>query len=166
MHIRPEETNDIEAIGQITQDAFASAETNGQTEAAIIDALRKAGALTISLVAIENNKVVGHVAISPITIEGENEGWYGLGPLSVKLSHRNQGVGGKLIHEGLNTLTNNGAAGCVVVGEPDYYKRFGFVNDEKLHYEGVPGEYFMRLVIKGHTPTGSVAYHRSFHDQS
>lgn len=165
MQVRPEDPKDIEAIRSITNAAFASAEPGSQTEAAIIDALRKAGALTISLVAIQDNQVVGHVAFSPVTIEGESRGWYGLGPISVEPNHQNRGIGGKLIREGLNCLAKHGANGCVVVGEPEYYKRFGFENDSTIHYESVPTEYFMRLAFNGPAPTGRVVYHESFNVQ-
>jgi putative acetyltransferase len=162
MRIRLENAKDIDAIRYVTKAAFASVKHSSQTEAAIIDALRKAGTLTISLVATQNNAVVGHVSFSPVTIEGENRGWYGLGPVSVHPDHQNQGIGGKLIREGLNHLSKHKAKGCVILGEPEYYKRFGFENDSALRYEDAPATYFMRLVFSGPMPFGRVTYHESF----
>jgi len=83
MEIRPEQPSDIATIRQITKAAFAPMEYGSQTEAEIIDALRKANALKISLVAVDGGAVIGHVAFSPVTIDGGDYGWYGLGPVSV-----------------------------------------------------------------------------------
>ncbi|GAC1041886.1 GNAT family N-acetyltransferase [Rhizobium sp. No.120] len=163
MEIRPEQPGDAEAIRRTTKMAFASMEHSSQTEAQIVDALRSAEALTISLVAIEDGDVVGHIAFSPVTIDGKDVGWYGLGPLSVTPDCQRHGIGGALVREGLLRLANMDAKGCVVLGDPDYYKRFGFDNDPDLVLDGVPAEYFMRLVLKGATvPYGRVEYHEGF----
>ncbi|MBW9116229.1 N-acetyltransferase [Rhizobium cauense] len=162
MEIRPEQPSDIAAIRQITKAAFASMEYSSQTEAEIVDALRDADVLTVSLVAIKDGAVIGHVAFSPVTINGEDKGWYGLGPVSVKPGHQKEGIGGKLIREGLSRLTDIDAKGCVVLGDPGYYKRFGFENDANLIFEGVPAEYFMRLRFDGPLPPGKVSYHDGF----
>jgi len=162
MEIRPEQSSDIAAIRQITKAAFASMEYSSQTEAEIVDALRDADVLTVSLVAIKDGAVIGHVAFSPVAINGEDKGWYGLGPVSVEPGHQKEGIGGKLIREGLSRLTDIGAKGCVVLGDPAYYKRFGFENDANLIFEGVPAEYFMRLRFDGPLPAGKVSYHDGF----
>lgn len=162
MEIRPERSEDIEVIRQITRAAFAPVEHSSQTEAAIIDALRDAGVLTVSLVAVANGAILGHVAFSPITIDGEKREWYGLGPVSVRPDRQKEGVGGKLIRAGLACLARAGARGCVVLGDPGYYKRFGFENDPGLRFEEAPAEYFMRLVFAGSPPSGRVAYHDGF----
>ncbi len=67
-----------------------------------------------------------------------------------------------LIREGLHQLVELGAKGCVVLGEPGYYKRFGFEYDNALRYEAAPADYFMRIVFEGPAPTGHVAYHAGF----
>lgn len=163
MEIRPEQPGDAEAIRRTTKMAFASMEHSSQTEAQIVDALRSAEALTISLVAIEDGDVVGHIAFSPVTIDGKDFGWYGLGPLSVTPDRQRHGIGGALVREGLLRLANMDAKGCVVLGDPDYYKRFGFDNDPGLVLDGVPAAYFMRVVLKGATVRyGRVEYHEGF----
>jgi len=162
MQIRPEEEKDIVAIRQLTKAAFAVVEHSSQTEAEIVDALREAGALTISLVAVDDGEVVGHVAYSPVMIDGVDRGWYGLGPVSVRPDRQGQGIGGRLVREGLAHLVKAGARGCVVLGDPDYYKRFGFENDADLYFEGVPAEYFMRLAFETSIPKGRVNYHEGF----
>ncbi len=83
MEIRPERPEDIDTIRTLTTAAFHPMPYSSGTEAAIIDALRQAGALTLSLVAIHDGDVAGHVAFSPVTINGAASGWYGLGPVSV-----------------------------------------------------------------------------------
>nr|WP_276524080.1 N-acetyltransferase [Ensifer adhaerens] len=160
--IRSERATDIATIRQITKAAFAPMAYSSQTEAEIIDALRNAGALTISLVALDQGEIIGHVAFSPVTIDGEDKGWFGLGPVSVRPDHQKSGTGGRLIREGLARLAKTGAKGCVVLGEPDYYKRFGFENHAALHLEGVPAEYFMAEAFEGPVPSGRVSFHAGF----
>ncbi len=142
--------------------AFLGAEHASGTEGAIVDALRDSGALTISLVAESDDAIVGHVAFSPITIDGADIDWFGLGPVAVAPSHQRQSIGARLIEAGLARLREMGAQGCVVLGDPAYYARFGFVSDPALTYPGVPAEYFQRLVMTGPAPAGTVAYHQGF----
>ncbi len=162
IEIRPESADDAQAIRQITEAAFKLNSHSVGTEGAIIDALRKAGALTLSLVAVVGNETVGHIAFSPVTIEGEHGNWFGLGPVSVEPGHHRQGIGSALIREGLARLKQAGANGCLLIGYPEYYRRFGFENDTAMRYEGVPAEYFMRLSFNGVVPTGRVAFHEGF----
>jgi putative acetyltransferase len=128
MIIRKETDADFEAITEITKAAFKTLAISNHTEQFIIKALRDANALTISLVAATDKKVLGHVAFSPVTISGGITGWYGLGPVSVLPELQKRGVGKSLIDEGLTLLRASGAKGCVLVGDPGCYKRFGFRN--------------------------------------
>lgn len=162
MFIRVEKPADEEAIGAVITSAFLEAEYSSGTEAAIVEMLRKADALTVSLVAIDGVKVIGHVAFSPVSIDGLNDGWFGLGPVAVDPDCQREGIGGALIEAGLADLKEQGARGCVVLGEPGYYGRFGFAADANLILEGVPPEYFQRLSFDGSSPCGSVTYHPAF----
>lgn len=162
IEIRPERPEDADAIRAVTQAAFAGASHSSGTEAAIVDALRAAGALTVSLVALQNGAVAGHVAFSPVTIDGKAGAWFGLGPVSVRPDRQRAGVGRALIGQGLDRLKRMGAEGCVVLGDPGYYGRFGFQSDRALRYADVPPEYFQRLVFAGPAPRGEVAYHPGF----
>ncbi|MCV0397627.1 MAG: N-acetyltransferase [Rhizobiaceae bacterium] len=160
--IRPEGAQDLPAIRRLTTDAFRAAPHASGTEAAISDALREAGALTLSLVAVEGGSIVGHVAFSPVTIDGSSGPWHGLGPVSVRPDRQRAGIGRALIEEGLARLRRQGTQVCVVLGDPAYYGRFGFRSDPGLRYGDVPPEYFQRLVISGPPPAGEVAYHPAF----
>lgn len=160
--IRPERPEDVAIIREVTTAAFAMAEHSSGTEGAIVDALRAAGALRISLVATEEDQVVGHVAFSPVTLDGADIGWYGLGPVSVRPDLHGLGLGAALISAGLERLEKLGAKGCVVLGDPAYYRRFGFRQDPAIHYQGVPPEYFMALSLDGSKANGEVAYHSGF----
>jgi putative acetyltransferase len=162
MIIRNEVESDIEAIAEITKIAFASLAISQHTEQFIIAALRAAGALTVSLVAQIGRDVVGHVAFSPVTISDGSPDWYGLGPVSVLPRHQRQGIGTALINEGLSLLKTRGAKGCMLVGEPAYYQRFGFRNLPALTLEGVPQQYFLALPFEDPTPTGAVTFHTAF----
>lgn len=162
MLIRNERPEDVAAIGAVTTAAFLGRPYSSQTEALIVDALRAAGALTLSLVAEADGQVVGHIAFSPVDIEVSDGAWYGLGPVSVAPDHQSEGVGQLLIREGLARLEASGAAGCVLLGSPKYYERFGFEADEALRYAGEPSPYLQRLRFKGKPPRGEVTYHTAF----
>lgn len=92
MIIRSEQVEECSAIHQLTATAFAPKAFSDGTEPDIIDALRAAGDLTLSLVAIKDQILVGHVAFSPVCIDGVNKTWHGLGPVSVKPELQRQGV--------------------------------------------------------------------------
>jgi putative acetyltransferase len=160
--IRSESDVDIGAITEVTVAAFKTLEISNQTEQFIIEALRVAKALSVSLVAELDGNVIGHIAFSPVTISDATRNWYGLGPVSVSPEHQRKGVGKALIQEGLSRLKSMKATGCCVVGHPDYYRKFGFENPSGLAYEGVPPEVFFTLSFDGHTPQGTVAFHDGF----
>ncbi len=160
--IRPETAHDLDAITRVTKAAFARHPHGEHTEHFIIDALRTANALTISLVAESDAQVVGHIAFSPVEISDGSEGWYGLGPISVLPSHQKQGIGSALVNEGLSLLAAMDAVGCVLLGEPDYYARFGFANRPTLVFEGVPQEHFLAYDIQPNPARGKVVYHPAF----
>ena len=162
MHITHERPEDAAAIRSVTDAAFRGVTHSDQNEAAIVEALRAAGMLTLSLVAIEAGEVVGHVAFSPVRINGGAGDWYGLGPASVAPARQRHGVGRALILDGLGRLASIGAAGCVVLGDPAYYRRFGFESDPGLFYGQAPAAFFQRLVFRGPGPKGEVTYHASF----
>lgn len=162
MLIRPERPEDVAAIGAVTTAAFLGRPYSSQTEALIVAALRAAGALSLSLVAEVDGQVAGHIAFSPVDIEVSSGDWYGLGPVSVNPDQQGTGLGQALIREGLKQLEARGAAGCVLLGSPKYYERFGFVADETLTYGGESSPYLQRLVFKGRPPRGAVTYHTAF----
>ena len=160
--IRCEADADLDAITKVTIAAFKTLAASNQTEHFIIEALRAAKALTISLVAESNDRVVGHIALSPVTISDGTQNWYGLGPVSVLPEYQRNGIGKALIEEGLSRLKDLNAQGCCLVGHPDYYRRFGFKNISGLVLEGVPQEFFFALSFDGRYPQGTVAFHEGF----
>jgi putative acetyltransferase len=164
--IRNETESDMEAISAITQAAFAIHPFSRHTEQFIITALRAAGALTVSLVAVVEGHVCGHIAFSPAVITGESVNWYGMGPVSVAPLYQRQGIGTSLVQEGLALLKASGAQGCALVGNPEFYKRFGFRNYPDLILEGVPPEYFMALPFDEKEPRGVVTFHPGFSAKS
>lgn len=160
--IRPEKPSDIQNIHKITVAAFQNAEHTNHTEQFIVDSLRDSGSLTVSLVAEHSSKIVGHVALSPVTISNGSNGWYGLGPISVVPTEQGKGIGSKLMHEALSELRNINANGCVLLGDPNYYRRFGFEPVVGLVLPDVPPEYFQAILLQGTYPRGIVTYHESF----
>lgn len=162
IHVRAEAPADAAAIDTLTVAAFLDAPHTSHTEQCIIKALRSANALTISLVAEMSGEIVGHVAISPVTVSDGALGWFGLGPVSVLPTHQGHGIGSGLVREALRRLEEQGGAGCVVLGEPAYYSRFGFRQEPGLLLPEVPQEYFQALPFGRSVPCGAVSYHEAF----
>lgn len=161
-HIRPEITADADAIAAVTTAAFLHAPHAAHTEAFIVNALRRAGALSVSLVAEQGGVLVGHVATSPVVVSDGAPGWHGLGPISVLPEYQRQSIGSALMRAALQALRDQGAAGCMLVGEPGYYQRFGFSHAAQLVYPGIPPEYFMVLPFTDALPSGTVSFHPAF----
>lgn len=176
------------AIRVLVTSAFADAPHSSATEAEIVDRLRRHDALSVSLVAepvgvaavgAAQGALLGHVAFSRIDIDrraagvsgsapasdpsDRPAGWYGLGPLAVAHAVRGRGIGAALVAAGLDLLRLDGARGCVVLGDPAYYGRFGFRSDPALRLRGVPAQYFQGLSFTDAAlPAGIVRYHRAF----
>ena len=153
---------DSKAISEVTRAAFRTLPISNHTEQFIIHALRKANALTISLIAEIEGHVVGHIAFSPVSISDGNLNWHGLGPVSVLPEYQKQGIGKSLVNKGLSLLKNSGSEGCALVGDPAFYQRFGFRNEPTLLYENIPQEYFLVLPFTDKTPHGTVVFHDAF----
>ena len=162
IQIRDEKLSDVQAITEVTIAAFKDHPISHQTEHFIVAALRAAGALTLSLVAEVDGKVVGHAAFSPVTIADGSQGWYGVGPVSVVPALQRKGIGSALMREGLFRLKVSGAKGCMLVGDPAYYVRFGFKNRPELVHEGIPQQFFQVLGFGQDTPRGVVKFHKAF----
>jgi putative acetyltransferase len=160
--IRPETPADEAAIEAITRAAFLVHPHSRQTEQFIIRELRTAGALSVSLVAEEGGRVVGHIAFSLVSLADGAPGWYGMGPVSVATDRQRRGIGGALVEAGLARLRQLGAQGCLLVGDPAFYGRFGFAQATGLELEGVPAEVFLALSFGPSLPTGRVDFHPAF----
>ncbi len=168
--IREETAADESAIRDVVHEAFLNHPQHAPgaepTEPAIVARLRATGALTLSLVADRAGDVVGHIAFSRVLVNGTDAGWYGLGPVAVRKNRQRQGIGAALIREGVTRLRAIGAAGIVLVGEPEYYGRFGFRADERLTLDGLPPEYFLCLPLEGTVPGGAVTYDAAFDESA
>jgi len=145
--IRAEKYEDITAIRHVNNKAFGQ-----KDEAELIDKLRNRGVLTISLVAIMNRQVVGHIAFSPVTVESESSNWQAiaLAPMAVMPEYQRKGIGSQLVRAGLNECQRLDHQIVVLVGHPDYYPRFGFVpaKHKSINCEfEVPEEAWMLLEL-------------------
>jgi len=160
--IRDETEKDKAVITEVTAAAFETLEISSHTEQYIVEALRAAGALTISLVAEMDGRVVGHIAFSPVQMSDGTKDWYGRGPVSVLPAYQRSGIGKALIREGLSRLKALGGKGCCLVGHPEYYVKFGFRNATGLEHEGIPPEVFFVLPFDGPVPQGKVTFHEAF----
>jgi putative acetyltransferase len=168
MIIRAEKPEDHIEIRQINTEAFAT-----DTEATLIDSLRKRGIPLISLVAEEKDKLVGHILFSPVTLENDNcsISMAGLGPMAVAPAFQRKEIGSMLAEEGLRHCKEAGYAAVCVVGHPDYYPRFGFVPSVNYGIKSefdVPAEVFMvKELAEGALVgcNGIVRYHDLFNQE-
>jgi len=159
--IRSESAGDEQAIHDVTAAAFKDHPHSDQSEPFIIERLREQGALTLSLVAEDEGHIVGHVAFSPVSIDGVQDGWFGLGPISVRADRQRQGIGRALIAEGLKRLAEDGARGCVLIGDPAVYRGSGFVSG-RLRYAGLDPRLVQHAVLKGEAPSGEITFAPAF----
>ena len=162
MIIRPDTTDDHAIIREILIAAFADHPFSHQTEHLIVEALRADDALTLSLVAEVDGSVVGQIAFSPVKIGGKDYGWLALGPVAVLPALQGRGIGQAIVNEGMKAIRDLGAQGCVLVGEPAFYNRFGFRHDPALRMEGVPPEVLLCLPMWDEMPEGAVTHHPAF----
>ena len=147
--IRPEEMADIPAIHNLTKRAFAPMEYSEGDEQDLIDTLRAAGRLSLSLVAELDSQVIGHIAFSKAM--GADD-WHALGPISVEPVWQFKGIGLELIANGLSVLKNLNAQGCILVGDPKYYSKSGFVLAPQCCPPNQPSQYFMVRLLRGTMP--------------
>jgi len=154
--------DNTEALVDGRTEIARNARHSDHTEQFIMDALRRAAALSLSLLAVRDEQIVGHVALSPVSVTDGSARWYGLGPISVSPAFQGSGIGGELMRAALRRLRELGACGCVVLGDPVYYGRFGFEPHAGLVLPGVPPEYFQALPFDSPIPRGVVAYHEAF----
>lgn len=162
MIVRPETERDHEAIREVNVAAFQGHPYSQQTEHRIVEALRAADALAVSLVAEVDGRVVGHIAFSTAEIGASSRGWFLLGPVAVRPDRQGLGIGRALVEAGLDALRSRAAGGCVLVGDPAFYGRFGFRQHSGVAWRGVPDENLLCLIMSGEMPTGEVAYHPAF----
>ncbi|KQR18675.1 GCN5 family acetyltransferase [Xanthomonas sp. Leaf148] len=161
--IREASDGDAAAIEILTMVAFMLAEHSRHDEQHVIAALRHDDALALSLVADHDGYVVGHLAVSPVSLSDGSSGWFALGPLAVGPGHQRQGLGSRLVHSALATLRERGAAGCVAFGEPGFFRRFGFAVEPGLSVPDAPVSELQALAFGDRLlPLADVAYHPAF----
>jgi putative acetyltransferase len=160
--IRPERPDDHDVLGALITAAFAGKPYAEGDEAGLLAALRRCGALALSLVAELDGVVVGQAAFSPARTSDGAQGWYALGPVAVRPDRQRRGIGARLVRGGLERLAGQGAGGCILVGDPRYYGRFGFRVSPQNAPPGQPAEYFMVKVLRGRRPEGPVFFHEVF----
>lgn len=146
--VREEQAGDVAAIRVVHERAFPQ-----HAEADLVDTLRANGAVTLSLVAVLDDAVVGHILFSPATIEGEHgvAPAVGLAPMAVLPEHQRQGIGSALVAAGLAQLRASEHGLVIVLGHPEYYPRFGFEPARRLGITctfDVPDEVFMAQELR------------------
>ena len=163
IEIRPETPSDQGAIYGITADAFRGRPYAGGDEQDVVNRLRDCGALSLSLVAVRGNDVVGQITFSPATAEDGSGPWYALGPVSVTPDLQGEGIGSRLIRAGLEEIAGRGALGCILTGNPEYYRRFDFEVMPEHAPLREPGEFFMLKCLHGEAPAGRFEFHDAFY---
>ncbi|MFC7520871.1 GNAT family N-acetyltransferase [Xanthomonas populi] len=161
--IREASDADAAAIELLTMVAFMRSEHSRHDEQHVIAALRNDGALTLSLVVDHDGYVVGHLAVSPVSLSDHSPGWYALGPLAIGPGHQRQGLGTRLVQSALANLRERGAAGCLALGAPVFFKRLGFAVEPGLVLPDVPASELQALSFGDRLlPLADVSYHPAF----
>ena len=161
--IRVEEPADIPHIRTVTEDAFRDRPYADGDEQDVIDRLRADSALSLSLVATLAGKPIAHVAFSPAHNTDGSKPWYALGPVSVTPELQSEGIGAAIIEAGLARIRSWGARGCILTGNPVYYRRFGFELAPENTPEAESAEYFMLKCFDQPAPSGLFQFHRAFY---
>jgi putative acetyltransferase len=160
--IRAERADDIDAIGDLITSAFLGMPYADGDEAVLVEALRAQNALSVSLVAELDGRIVGQVAFSPARTSDGVRGWYALGPVAVLPTRQGAGIGSMLVRAGLEAVSQLGAMGCILTGNSAFYSRFGFEPARESAPLGEPSEYFMVKLLRGQLPAGSIHFHEAF----
>jgi len=160
--MRDERPTDVDAIESVLREAFADHPHSQQTEHLIVRRLREDDALILPRVAVLAGAIVGYSTFSPVQLSPAHDGWYGLGPVAVAPEFHGLRIGSALIEDGLKALKATSAAGCVVLGEPRFYRRFGFEQSPGVTFDGAPPEYFLARAFRGDLPSAAVSYHPAF----
>jgi putative acetyltransferase len=145
--IRPEVHTDLPAIRQVNERAFGQ-----PNEANAVDLIRRRGHASLSMVAVDEEQVRGHILFSPITLEPVYDAWHvlGIGPVAVLPEFQRTGIGSRLVRAGLWACRQRGVDAVILVGHPEYYPRFGFVPARSFHLTSDygDGDAFMALELK------------------
>jgi len=164
--IRLETESDSAEIREIVKYAFTGLSFTEGDEYELVEKLRTVGALTLSLVAEVDGHTVGHIAFSPATTSNGSQRWYALGPVSVLPQNQSTGIGSALILRGLKEIEALGATGCILTGQPRFYRRFGFelapLNTPPRESE----EFFMLKQFTGTAPQGSIYFHEALYNDA
>lgn len=144
IEIREERPGDIAAVREVNRRSFGQ-----DQESNIVDALRTNGATLLSLIAMVNSQVAGHILYSPLTV-AENVKGVALGPMAVAPEYQRQGIGARLVEAGNRKIKDAGYPFIIVVGHAEYYPRFGFKPASEYGVKcewDIPDEVFMLLVL-------------------
>lgn len=161
--VREADHGDEAFIEVVVERAFAKEALASGREAEIVRELRAKRRVRMIMVAEDGpGQLVGVLVLSPVRMENQATGWFGLGPVAVVPEWQRRGVGSAMIGATMATLHMEHANGCVVLGEPKFYERFGFRRLPNLTLPGTPEGYFLALPFDGTTPEGRVRYHAAF----
>ncbi len=164
MRVRPADDADLDHIDRIHTAAFAS-----PTESHIVRSLRDRGKLTVSLMIECSGEAIGHLAMSPVQVDGSSATILAIGPIAVIPERQRQGVGSELMREGINRSRRGGVAAIILLGDPAWYRRFGFkpASMYGLRCRWTDGPAFQVLVLDPDAisnVTGEVRYDACFDD--
>ena len=161
--IRREQAGDERAIRALTDAAFRDMPFSDGSEGELVEKLRADGDLALSLVALNADlAIIGHISFSPVQIENGPGNWYQLSPVSVIPGGQNSGIGSRLIEQGMADMRDKGAIGIALVGNPEYYHRFGFTREHGLTLSEAMDPVLQIVAFEGAAPTGKLTLAPAF----
>ena len=158
MDLRGERPEDVQSIYELTKLAFESMPFSDGSEADRLNILRADEDLELSIIAVAEGKIVGHIAFSPVFLNQKFDHWFGLGSVSVWPELQKQSIGKTLIENGLSLLKDKNAKGCILIGNPDYCHRFGFIGDGRIRYRDYSQDIVQWLKFGKETPSALLTF--------
>lgn len=158
MLIRPERAGEEQEIYNLTKRAFAPMPFGDEDDAGLTDALRESGDLFLSLIAEENSRIIGHLALSPVAITGTAARWMGLGPISVEPERQRQGIGSTLVQSAMTYCRTNEISGIALIGNPAVYGPMGFQSNHAFTYRDLSNQLVQYLTLSGSDPVGELTF--------
>ncbi len=165
--LRPELPDDFEQIDRLIRVSFECSSVGYHNEAELVRALRNLGDLKLSVVAEVDDQIVGHIAFSPVKFSMDDqfnghESWFCLAPLAVLPAFQGKMIGQHLVQSGMAGLQKIQASGVIVLGDANYYQRFGFKHIPACTLNQAESEHLLGYSFNARALKGDIILSKGF----